>query len=1470
MRERFPSHPPESIGKHTEKFEKEIKRNINNKNANNSNTNNNNNDNNNNSEDKNKQIILYKNTRKRFTPLKINGKINQIDTPVVIDTGAAVSVIDHDFYQRLPSKLPITKCFRTITDAQNNFIDVVGEVTIFLSIGLTKFKVILFVVRNLSHNILIGNDNLTAWGITIDYKLGYLWTDHRTFFKFNTEEEYKNCGEIICTIEDIMLPARSNIFVKGFIKCHPCGRFVNSSDEMVIEQLDKDNHNFLVTRSISNTSINPTINIVNYRDTPLFIKRGTSIAISYSNNDTKIYNLNIENDKRNEEIEELKEIEFDINPDLTIEQQNKLRSLLHEYSDLFNENISDETTNLGEHSINTRDAIPTKVIYNRNSYKENEVIKSEIENMLKLKIIRPSRSEWTAPVVLVKKKDGSIRFCVDFRKLNNVTVKEIYPLPRINDTIDTLSGMKYFTTLDFISGYWQINIKEGDKHKTAFNTKFGSFEFNRMPFGLSNAPYTFQRIMDVMLTGFKWINCLVYLDDIIIFSHSFENHLNDIRSILVVIRNVKLKLKSKKCRFGFTRINYLGHIISDKGIEIDYSKLEPIKRIKKLYSVKEVKSFLGLANYYRRFIKDFSIIAYPLNRLTTKEAKTFEWNQQAQDALDELKLKLCSTPILAYPNFNDKFLIQTDACKFGYGAVLSQVIDGKEHVISYYSRSTTEREKNYDSREAECAAIIAGVKHYRSYLFGSKFDIVTDHEALKYLQTSKQLSSKLTRWSLYLQDFDFEVIYREQRKHKNADALSRLTLVDKIENLQSEINVIDDKIKSIESFVDGADIIINDKIDKDEDFENIIQKEMCLLQYLDPQIKIYIDYLKKKILTDDQKINNNIISHSNFFVIENDILYHIDHQTKNKKKRNYLNRRVVLPKSLISTILDYYHDYELSGHLCFDKTYLKIKERYYWENMYNDIKDYIKSCETCTAYHNRYLNEQELQVIKSDYPWQTLIMDFEGPLPTTEQNNTYILVITDHYSNYVEAFPVQDITSKITAKILFNHIFCKYGSPEVIISDRGTHFTASIITELCELMQTQKKFSTAYHPQTNGKVERFNRTILSMLAKYCGEHNSTWDKFLHQLVFAYNTSKHASTGESPYCVIYGREARTPLDVISNSNPISSLPVDKYVLHLRDELNKIWKYVDINKRVHNDYNIKYQKKKVRKKSKLQYKIGDKILVYFPQIPVNRNRKFYSKWKGPYKILQLDGLNCKVENCMKEGEVSDVHLSRTKPYFDPTNLNFEFSETKTTELKQKEIETNDDQMNIEITKTNDKEGEIKKFSSTEVIDLMKVSDENEKLCDSSLSDIEMEDTNLKIINNNVDQSSEDQIKLNDQFNNQMELKDQMKASDQIIRKSKRSKKRNKFLEYYIVSKTKGRKERNLKSNSRARKNSNEKKKYQKEDGKEYEVGSILDKKIEDGEEYYLVKFKGFTNSFNLWLPKRNLNCNELIYQFERTQI
>ena len=1401
-----------------------------------------------------------KNRKERmFTPMKISGKINNQESPIIIDTGASISVIDHEFYKELNSKLPISKIEKVITDAQGNKLNVVGKVMLFLSIGMTKFKVKLYVINNLSNSVIIGNDYLQKWGITIDYKQGFIWTDKRSFFKFNVEEDYSTCGELIYTIEDLKIPPRSNMFINGFIKCHPSGRFANTTDEIIIEQLDRDNKQYLITRSLCKTTINPIINIVNFLETPLFVKKGTPIAVINSNPNDKIMNINLNDKNENNNISN--KVEYNINSEINDDQKLKLRALLDEFADVFDENISSEYTTLGEHSINTRDALPTKVIYNRNSYTENDVIKKEIENMLKLNIIRPSKSEWTAPVVLVKKKDGSIRFCVDFRKLNDATQKEIYPLPRINDTIDSLTGMKYFTTLDFISGYWQINIKESDRHKTAFNTKFGSYEFNRMPFGLSNAPYTFQRIMDIMLTGFKWINCLVYLDDIIIFSTTFDQHLTDIASILNVIRNAKLKLKSKKCQFGFNRINYLGHVISDKGIEIDNNKIKSINRIKRLYSVKEVKSFLGLASYYRRFIKDFSVIAYPLNVLTSKDNLKFNWNKSAQDALDELKLKLCTTPILSYPDFRREFIIQTDACKYGFGAVLSQNIDGLEHVISYFSRTTSKQERNYDSREAECAAIIAGVKHFRSYLFGVKFKIITDHQALKYLQTSKHLSSKFTRWSLFLQDYDFEIIYREARKHKNADALSRLTF-DKIEKIESEINYLNDKLHIIESNSQMVDQIVNNDNNDNDDMENLLKKDIKQLQNSDPFIKQYIDYIKYKILSDDQTNNINIITNCNFMIIENDLLYHLYHPSKNKKKRNYLRKRLVVPNVLITTILDYYHDYELAGHLGFEKTYLKIRDRYYWNNMYNDIKNYVNSCDVCSSFNNRYLNEQELQIIKSEYPWQVLVMDFEGPLPLTQSSNKYLLIITDHFTNYIEAFPVDEITSKVTAKILFNNIFCKYGSPEKIISDRGTHFTANVIVDLCQMMKTQKEYSSSYHPQTNGKVERFNRTILSMLAKYCGEYNDRWDVFINQLVFAYNTSKNSSTGESPYCMLFGREAKTPMDVITQSNNITIDITDEYVINLKENLAKIWKIANINREVHCSYNIKYHNEnKTRKEKITKYKVGMKVLIFFPQIPIDKNRKFYSKWKGPYEIIKLEGLNCEARNCLNEDEITFAHLSRLKPYYDPVdftikNNNINIDCDKKT-INESDSDNNGvDDNNDNINNNDDENLRDKNINQSE--------DKNDDIEDDSLDkkDNKIENDEVKGINNNDDKVDNKEVQ---------NVKDNPRTST-------RTKKPNKFLQDFVMEKNNNKNRNN--NDQRINNNNDQRNKKNKNiklnsknkhiEGKDYEVETILRMKIEDGKKFYFVKFKGYTNRYNLWLPEENLNCTELLYKFERTQI
>ena len=294
-----------------------------------------------------------------------------------------------------------------------------------------------------------------------------------------------------------------------------------------------------------------------------------------------------------------------------------------------------------------------------------------------------------------------------------------------------------------------------------------------MPFGLCNAPFSFQRHMDSLLGHLKWNNCLVYLDDIIIFSQNFDQHLEDIKEVLLIIRKSNMKLKLKKCKFAYNRINYLGHYISSDGIELDNSKLDAIRNIVKLNSSKEVKSFLGFCSYYRRFVKGISNIAHPLIQLT--KLKKFVWTSEAEEAMLELKARLMSAPVLAYPDFNRDFILQTDACKVGYGAVLAQLgDDGLEHPIAYYSRVTNKHEQNYSSREAECSAIITSIKHFRPILFGHKFKIVTDHKSLSFLNKSKELNAKFTRWSLFLQDYDFTIEYKKGKLHKNADALSRL------------------------------------------------------------------------------------------------------------------------------------------------------------------------------------------------------------------------------------------------------------------------------------------------------------------------------------------------------------------------------------------------------------------------------------------------------------------------------------------------------------------------------------------------------------------------------------------------------------------------------------------------------------------------------------------------------------------------
>src|SRR5919206_993985 len=490
-----------------------------------------------------------------------------------------------------------------------------------------------------------------------------------------------------------------------------------------------------------------------------------------------------------EEEKEKKESKFKIGT-LTKEQKEKFKELIKNNLDIFAKDKKDlGKTTKTKHTIDTGVEKPIKQNFRRVSHREREIIRKEVKTMLENGIIRKSKSPWASPIVLVKKKDGSTRFCIDFRKLNTITKKDNHPLPRIDDMLDKFQGSQWFSSIDLASGYWQVEMDEDDREKTAFIIEEGLYEFNVMPFGLCNAPATFQRLMHEVLGDLIYTKAPVYIDDINTHSKTFEQHLDDLQEVFDKIRKAGLKLKLEKCNFCMPEVKFLGHVVGRDGIKTSEKLIEKIKNYPTPKNITELRGFIGLASYYRKFIKNFSQIAKPLTELLRgvkyeKDVKrktqnkkidiTQNWKNTQEKSFNELKEKLTQAPILMYPKWDREFILQTDASNIALGAVLSQIGDDKkEHPIGYASRSLTQPEQNYSTNELESLAVVWGVKKFHHYLYGRKFKIITDHSALKFMDNT-DLTGRRARWQVKLMPYTYEILYKAGKKHTNADALSRI------------------------------------------------------------------------------------------------------------------------------------------------------------------------------------------------------------------------------------------------------------------------------------------------------------------------------------------------------------------------------------------------------------------------------------------------------------------------------------------------------------------------------------------------------------------------------------------------------------------------------------------------------------------------------------------------------------------------
>ncbi|GET54545.1 retroviral-like aspartic protease 1 [Rhizophagus irregularis DAOM 181602=DAOM 197198] len=553
---------------------------------------------------------------------------------------------------------------------------------------------------------------------------------------------------------------------------------INENTEMkiimdVIESVEKE----LI---LGNDVLREKEGIIDYNEKTLILRedgKDIEIPIEYENNDENINDDNDSDDSEDEdsenEYEETNEIKY---KDLEKLQEKELKDLVKEYEDICiygDKKIS--KTNIVKCNIRLKDETPINQKAYRESTENREIIKREIDKMLKEEIIQESCSPWSSPVVIVNKKTGDKRFCIDFRKINQMTITDAYPLPRIDDLLEKFRVAKWFTTIDLASGYWQIEMKEEDKEKTAFICNQGLYEFNVMPFGLKNAPAIFQRTMNKIFKEYldKFMN--VYIDDIIIYSKNWNEHLQHIKIVLEELRKANMMLKLKKCEWAKKNVEYLGHIVGTDGLKPDDKKIKKIKNLKPPKNIKQIREINGLCSYYRKFVKGYSKIVKPIMELTRKNIP-FVWTDKQQKALEELKKKLTNYPILQHPNFEKEFILITDASGEGLGAILEQLDENnREIVISYASRSLVNAEKRYPITELECLAVFWGIKYFHKYLFGRKFKVITDHAALKgFISTSKVPKGRRGRWMMELQQYDFEIIHRPGKENKNADAMSRL------------------------------------------------------------------------------------------------------------------------------------------------------------------------------------------------------------------------------------------------------------------------------------------------------------------------------------------------------------------------------------------------------------------------------------------------------------------------------------------------------------------------------------------------------------------------------------------------------------------------------------------------------------------------------------------------------------------------
>jgi len=822
----------------------------------------------------------------------------------------------------------------------------------------------------------------------------------------------------------------------------------------------------------------------------------------------------------------------------------------------------------------------------------------QVKHLLDQGIIRRSTSPFTSPVVLVRKPNGSMRFCVDYRAINKITAPAHYVLPNIQDILDLSAGKCRYSVADFQHGFWQLRMVEEHEDRTAFSCYLGVFAFTRLPMGVKGGPDSFQRAMQEVMRTIK-ASVFVYIDDLIIASESEEAHLKDIDEVLQRIIQFGMKIRLEKCSWARSRVQFLGHLIGSDGIRPNPEKVRIIKDYPAPTTAAEMKSFLGLISYFRRFIAGFAKTAAPLYSSTTDE--DIKWTEEMHKSFEALKGALITEPVLVAPRLGKPFRIETDASSKAIAAVLLQKDDEEKlHAISYDSRVLNKHEARYVALEMEALAITWALQKYRCYIVGSaKCEVITDHSPLTSLLKRKDLTGRLAKYAIAIQEFDCVITYREGRKNVLADALSRYL----------------PRTKAADVFAVVAPTMDN------------VKKEQLETPWMRDLITHFLTGRPE-----DPRTTKLAEKHA---LKEGGILY---------RRRKHDSDQIVLSEKgkVKKAVMQHMHDDALTGgHLGVEKTHAKIQERFLWNNMRKDIADFIKTCDKCQKRKMTSTGTQKEQLGKfktARSPFARVHIDLLGPLTQTLRGNKYIMVMVCALTKFVIASAIPNAKSETCAHTFVSDLVAKHGAPEEVYSDRGTSFVADIFKAACKILKIDHVLTAAYHHSGNGQVERWNRTVEEMLTAYTVKTREDWDEHLPLVTMAYNTAKHATTGYTPFYLVHGREARMPIDNLTAWQP-------SYAEEMSYEERLTRDLVHARRLCRERIEKKTEEQKTRydngpNVTRKTFKKGDEVLV-----KKETAGKLDQQYSGPFKIIRV----CRPNVVIKTPSGDDsVHMDRVKKY------------------------------------------------------------------------------------------------------------------------------------------------------------------------------------------------------------------------------